>query len=59
MGVLQAVENGHIFPFYLPEMGLKVFIFFFSNVDTAVAQVFIMYDDSLTNNLLVVILFYK
>ena len=34
-----------------------MFLFSYSKVDTAVALVFILYDDNLTNNLLVVILF--
>ena len=57
---LQAVAKGHIFPFFAKNGGIFFFFFFsYSKVDTAVALVFIMYDGSLTNNLLVVILFYK
>ena len=44
--------------FFLPKMGVKVF-FSYSNEDTVSALVFILYDGSLTNNLLVVILFHN
>ena len=40
-------------------MGVKVFIFLILLEDTAIALVFIMYDGSLTNNLLFVILFHN
>ena len=47
-----------IFSHFLPKLGIN-FLFSYSKVDTAIALVFIMYDDSLTNNLLVVILFHN
>ena len=47
-----------IFSHFWPKNGDKS-LFSYSKVDTAVVLVFKMYDDSLTNNLLVVILFHK
>ena len=39
--------------------GAKSFYFFYSNEDTAITLVFIMYDCSWTNNLLLVVLFHN
>ena len=45
-------------PIFCQKCGYK-FLFSYSKEDTVIALAFIMYDDSLTNNLLVVILFHK
>ena len=47
-----------MFSHFLPKMGVK-FLFSYSKKDTEIALFFIMYDGSLSNNLLVVILFHN
>ena len=47
-----SVENGRIFPICMPKLGIKI-LFSYSK------EVVIMCDGSLTNNLLVVILFHN
>ena len=54
----QAVETGRIFPF-LPKMRVQVVFCSEPKEGTAIALFSIMYDVSLTNNLLVVILFHS
>ena len=45
------------FPIFLPKMGVKVFLCFYSKEEVSIALDFILYDGSWTNNLLLVILF--
>ena len=44
-----------VFSHFLPKIGVKVFMFY-SKEEVAIALVFILYDGSWTNNLLLVIL---